>query len=377
MKQGFRRAARGTAGIALAALTLSLAGCNFFVPETSGSGTTGGGTTGSYVYLSNNPTNSGAISAYAVASGSLTAVSGSPFTVNYSPSAMVVSRANTFLYASSVANQTIYAYTISSTGVLSNSQTVASSISAVSMDISPDGQWLFALDVGGTTFNEYKINTSTGALTLASSNLYSSASQAPLPSSIRVAPTGQFVVASLGLGGDIIYPFNTSTGALSQYNLITPPSGSGDYSAALDSNNFLYTARTTGLVSFSLTSAGVPTQLNTAATGSAPRSIVFNKGYSDVYTANLADSTVSGFALSGNAVMTALSGSPFAGSPTNSQLAVDNTGNFMLSIGYGSAGATQYTIDSSTTTTPGVLLSPVTVATGSSTLVPAVLAVTH
>jgi 6-phosphogluconolactonase (cycloisomerase 2 family) len=358
---------------------LSLVGCDgFFVKETTGTGTTTGGTTGSYAYVSNNATNTSLLSIYALSAGTLT--SSSTFSLGYAPSSLAIVPGNTYLYAANPASLAIFAYSIGSTGSLATANSgsaVALSIDAVSMDISPDGKWLFALNGIQQSLSEYQTNSSNGTLTLVATINYVAANGLTvLPSSIRVAPSGGFVVASLGTGGDLIFPFTTSTGALGSYVSLSPPTASeGDYSAALDANNFLYVARTTGLAVYSLSTTGVGTLVSGSpfATGNASRSVLLSSSSAYVYTANLTDATISGFSIGASGALTALSGSPYASVPSVSVLGRDNSGKYILAGGYdSSAGLKLYTIG-----TGGVLSAGGSVATGTSTSVPMVMALTH
>ena len=153
--------------------TLLLAGCNnFFVCQkascpSSGSGS--GSTTTDYLYVSNATAGTTYISGYDIGSGALTAISGSPFNLDYIPVAMNVSPNDDFLYIASATNASnpgIYVYSIGSTGALSiqNSGDVDISGDISSMDISSDGGYLFTVNTLGTLLTEYQINSSTGLL---------------------------------------------------------------------------------------------------------------------------------------------------------------------------------------------------------------------
>src|ERR1700712_1649265 len=145
MKQGLDRVIRGVGAVSLAAVGLALTGCGaFFVYPGSGSGgSTSGGTTGSYAYVSNNAKSSTALTIYPLAAGTL--ASSSTFALGFSPAALVITPGNKYLYASNLATAAIYAYTVGTTGLLANDNSgnaVAVSVNAVAMDVSADGQWL-------------------------------------------------------------------------------------------------------------------------------------------------------------------------------------------------------------------------------------------
>src|SRR5215469_10865785 len=138
--------------VALVALT----GCgDFFIDEHHG----GGGTTGSFVYVTNSATNS--LSGFAIGTSTLTQVSGSPLSVGYSPGAAVVTPANTFLYVAGPG--AIYAYGINSNGSLTTPSGGAAVqiVNVASLDISPDGKWLFGLDATTTQLIQFQINATT------------------------------------------------------------------------------------------------------------------------------------------------------------------------------------------------------------------------
>src|ERR1700723_4144232 len=92
-----RRSVRQWAAIAAAIVLPVYTGCGFFPPINSG-GTTGGGT-GNTVYIANQAANS--IGAFAIGTGTLTAVANSPVATSYKPLTMVVNPANTLLYVAS------------------------------------------------------------------------------------------------------------------------------------------------------------------------------------------------------------------------------------------------------------------------------------
>jgi 6-phosphogluconolactonase len=382
MKQGLGRIIRGAEVVSLAAVGLVLAGCgNFFVYPGSGSGgSTSGGTTGSYAYVSNNASSSTALSIYALAGGTLG--SSSTFSLGFSPAALAIPPSNKYLYASNPSTAAIYAYTVGSTGLLTNDNSgnaVAVSVDAVSMDVSADGQWLFALDGIQQAVLEYKIDSSTGLLSLISSSTYAlPQGSIPTPASIKVAPSGSFIVAALGTAGDVIFPFVTSTGVINPNYVLLPTNSAlvGDFSVALDANNFLYVARTTGLAVYSLSSLGTPTLVagSPFATGSAPRSVLLSLSGNYLYVANQTDGTISGFSIGTTGALSALPLSPFQAPTTVTALGRDNSGKYVLAAGYnGTAGLTLYTIGS----TGALTASGGSVATGTSTAVPVVMGLTH
>jgi 6-phosphogluconolactonase (cycloisomerase 2 family) len=373
-----------------------LTGChNFFVCEGKAScpSSGGGSTTTDWVYVSNASAGSTRISAYDIGNGSLAAISGSPYNIGFAPVAMSVSLSNAFLYAATLpdaANPGIYMFAInSSTGALStaNGGNVLISTQVSSMDISPDGNFLFVVDVLGTSLTEYQINTTTGLLALGTT--------LPLPPTVctltgtpvsqsctvKVAPSGQFVVASLGSAGTIIYPYSSSQGITSSSPLLigsgsTSTNPTGDYSVTLDKNNFIYIARTAALAVYQITDAAGDATLksNTTYTSTAtPRSVVLSLNQSYVYTANQGAGNISAFSIGTSGALTQVSGSPFTGPANVAAIGTDKSGTYMVAVGYNSSSGLQlFTVG-----TTGALTLSTSAGTGTSTDVPAVLALSH
>jgi 6-phosphogluconolactonase len=384
-----------------AALSVSagLSGChNFFVCEKAscpGGGGGGGGGTGSgdYAYISNSASGSTYVAAYDLTGGTLTAISGSPFQLSYIPAAMVVGKGDGYLYIASVPGAStpgIYVYSIGSTGGLTiqNGGSVVISGGFSSIDISPDGNYLFGIESTGAVLDEYSINSSNGLLALvgqipisgtAGCTIQSGASTPASQScTVTASPSGNYVAVSLGTAGTFVFPYSSSSGiSSSSFAQISPVSTTvGDYSIAMDSSDNAYIARTNQLAVYSITSGPAATQKSTTsyASGLVPRSVTLTSGTNAfVYTANQGAGTISGFSIGSSGALTQLSGSPFTG-PTNvAAIGVDNTGDYMVSVGYNATNGVQlFAIGAS-----GALTPVTSAGSGASISNPALLALTH
>jgi 6-phosphogluconolactonase (cycloisomerase 2 family) len=373
-------ATRCTALASLAPLAaLALSGCNGFFVYPGSSSTTSSSST-DYAYIGNSSAGATSIAGYALSSGTLVAATSSPYSLQYVPSALAVTPANTYLYAAEdtaiSGASAIFGYSIGTGGALtvldSGTALVAETSSAI--DISPDGKWLFSLNTDGLTLEQYSI-ASTGLLTFfANYSITGATGGIVTPSSVKVAPSANFIVCALGTGGVETFTFNTSTGAATPSSIISPGSTStGIYAVAVDTNNYLYAAGTAGLQVFSTTTAGAPTLLNTYSTGNGPRSIVITGNGSYVYVANQTDGTISGYSIGTNAALTAISGSPFTGPSTVTSLGRDNSGSRILALGYNATSGLQLFSIGST----GALTLTNTAASGTTTIDPSPLALTH
>jgi 6-phosphogluconolactonase len=396
-------AGRGVPAVAVWALCLTTGCAGFFVYPGS---TTGGGTgttgTGDYVYVANATTQN--VAGFEVGAGAVTPLSGSPYPLGYVPTAAVVNPADTILFVAS--NSGIYNYSIASTGVLAslNSGVTAALADVVSMAVSPDGQWLFALDgvavntatgVYALTLYEFQIDSSTGALTLESSAPYSingPSSPIPVPSQIEVASvsSGVYVFVALGTGGTLVIPFDTSTGQQLSASQYGQPSGSSIYLANValavnSSTSTLYVvssdtssqagAITAYTIGFNGAN-GTLTTLASSATAFLPAAVVLNSAGTDIYVANQASDSISGFSTTvSGSTLPALGSSPYMYGYAPTGLAVDRSGDYLLAISNsGGPDLTMYSYDASTA---GKLDEAASTATGSDPTGAVAIAATH
>ena len=376
-----RRLAVRSLALSLLAVLPFLSGCgNFFVyPGSTTTGTGSGTSTTSFAYVANATTLT--LAGFALASGSLAAVTGSPYALPLSPTSAVVTPANTFLYVGCLG--AIYGYSIASTGQLTplSSGSAVAVATAVSMDVSPDGNWLFILDASGITIDEYAINTTTGALTAATGASFAVTGGVTLPRQVKVSPNGAYVFAAMGTGGDIVFTFNTTTGALTEAQSLAGSATTSDNALAIDSTStHLYIARSgdgSGVAAFTIGASGALTSIagSPFAAGATPYSVVLDSTGAYLYAANRTDGTISGYAITATGVLTALTGSPYATGLAPVALGRDGTGKYILSAAFsGSPDLTMYSFD---TTTAGKLDSASTSTTGSDPTGAFALATTH
>jgi 6-phosphogluconolactonase len=375
--QGWRR----LSGVIVVALAGMLTGCDgFFVPVNgSGSGGSGAGT-GNYVYVGNAQTNS--VSGFQVGTGVLTNLPNMPYDLGFSPAAMVVHPSNKFLYVAGVSS--IFMYSIGSDGSLSAASVGAGvAVASVnSIDISPDGNWLFALDVTQQIVDEYQINQTTGALAVLTPVPYTLASGAWSPKAIRVAPTGGYVFLALGTGGDVVMSLNTTTGALLQTQVLGLGSTqTSDNALAINSAaTYLYVARSGANGGLAVYSIGTNGGLNAVAgspfaAGVQPFSVVLDVSGKYVYVANGNDGNISGYLIGSGSVLTALAGSPYPSGAQVEALGRDNSGNYIMAAAFG--GSPDLTMYGFSLSSPGTLVRVTSAATGTDPANAIAIALTH
>jgi 6-phosphogluconolactonase len=384
-----RWAGQAMAAAGIWALCLAT-GCNgFFVDPNSVAGGGTGSSTGNYVFVANATTQSLAV--FAVGSGTLTPVTGSPFALGFVPTSVAVNPVNTIVYVagSTSTSSFINAYPIAATGVLSAPTTNIVSSPEVAIAISPDGNWLMALDPLGTISNEalvheFQIANSSGLLQLESDvgGVFPYPNQTTVihPMDLKFSPNGAYVFAAMGTGGDVVFPFTTSNG-IGQFStpLWLPPISSTTSEQALavspDSTQ-LYIARSGlsgGLGVYTIGAGGALNQVgSTLAAGQQPISVVVNKAGSDVYVANQIDGTISGYSVVSGMVSVL---NPATDTVTSAPraLAIDSSGNYLLSASNsGSPDLTMYSY-----TTAGELNSLAAESTGTDPTGPVAIATTH
>jgi len=358
-----------TGGLVLGTMWL-LTGCaGFFVSTSSTSSTTTGA---DYVYLVNQSANT--LTGYILGTGTLTEISGSPYTLSTGLAAqtVTVSRADTFVYVGGVGG--IVCYSIGTSGVLSlvsGSGTSAQNANFVSLDTSPDGNWLFALDSNLNELYVFKINTSTGALAAATPVVTAPVNGGTtVAKMVRISPNGELAAVALSYGGDLIYTFNTTTGALADITTIATGSTTlFDNAVAFDTTSeYLLIGRggtvagTSEIVVYGVGNTGVTTSGPlTTTSGNTPYSVLQVKTStgSYVYSANRGDSTISGFTFNAG-TLTALTNGTYGSGSAVDALAADNSGAYIVSVASG--GGTDVALYEYDAVTAG-RLDAVTVAT--------------
>jgi len=367
----------------LCAMTLATGCKDFFVPVNGTTTTTTVTNTGDFAYVASvntgSTTNLGILSGFSVGTGTLTVLSGFPLLLPFAPSTAVVTPSNAFLYV--CGSEVLYGYSISSTGALTsilnaNQQQALVNANINQMVVSPDGNWLLGLDETPdgsiVTIHEYAIG-STGQLGTDTPVQYTLAGGATaVPTGISISPVNNFVAVALGTGGDVLFSFATSTGALTEVAQENPPtSTSADQAVTFDSTgSTLYVARSGtdgGVVPYVIGNSG--TTLTAAAgapfaTGLGSASILIDSTGKYLYVGNKADSTISGFSIGMGGVLTALTASPYTAGTSVDTLAADNSGKYILSTSLGLPDLKMYSFDA---TNPGELDASTSASTGDPT----------
>jgi 6-phosphogluconolactonase (cycloisomerase 2 family) len=374
---------RSLATVLLAA-TLPLAGCiKDFWQVTPVVCTTNCSTVSSGVfYILNSNAGQVEIAGYSIVSGTLTALTGSPYTLTTGPHAIAVAPNNSFLYVSTQSG--IYLYAIGAGGALKLASTtpIFTDFAAYSMQVDATGSWLVEASGAGYLY-AIPISPSTG---LATGAVQQISLAGIAPRQLAISPDETNVFVALGGTGTEVIPF-AALKANPLPNSVSAPiavksAGGAAVSVAVDPHNqILFIGETAGvsgtnngvLRAFLYSSlSGTPAEVTGspyASGGLTPVSILPAASGAYVYVANATVSnsstgSIAEFALtvSGTAYsLTALSSTASTGvSPAD--LAEDSTGSVVLLVNSG--GGPDLDVYSFDTTTPGKLDPALTAATG-------------
>jgi 6-phosphogluconolactonase (cycloisomerase 2 family) len=384
---GASRVVQRWAAIAVATTLPVLTGCgNFFPPINGGGGGGGGGTTLNRIYIANQAANS--IGGFAIGTGTLAAVNNSPVATTYKPLSMVVTPNNSLLYVGAAVG--IFVYFINSDGSLTTPSTGSqpAGVSAQSLAVSPDGQWLIALDGTTQQLDIFQINATTGGLSSVNAPAtYSILSGTWQPSDVQISRDGTLIFAALGTGGDVVFTFNTTSGvAVSSQYLPTGNLATGDYGLAIDSKTaYLYIARSGtngGVAVFAIGSGGTLNPINGSpfSAGSGTFSVTLDSTGTYVYAANRTDGTISGYTIvpataTATLSLTPMKNSPFTSGSVVQSLGIDATGKYLFAAAVG--GGPDLTMYGFDITVPGKLDPVTSVATGVDPAGAVAVALTH
>ena len=372
---------------AVLAFMLLLTGCtNFWNVPTGGTGCTTNCTatisSGAF-YVLNANAGQVEIAGYSIVSSTLTAFTGSPYTLPSGPFAIAIAPNNSFLYVSTQSG--IYLYTIGSGGslTLASATPIFTDFSAVSMRVDATDSWLVEASGSGYLY-AIPISPTTGKTT-------GTAQQTSLvgiaPRQLTISPDNANVIVALGGSGTEVIPFSAANAnplpATAPLPIAVKGQGGAALSVAVDpSGKLLFIGETLGSSATSNTGvlraflysslSGTPTEVTGSPYGSGgmtPVSILPTAFGGYVYIANSTVSNsstgnIAGFAISASTTgysLTSLSG-PVSAGTTPAELAEDSTGSVVLVVNSGgSPDLGVYTFD---TTTLGKLDSALTFATG-------------
>jgi len=278
-----------------------------------------------------------AIDGFAInaATGGLTPISGSPFSVGAGngPSGMAIDSTGKFLFLAHANLNGIFVFTRdANTGalILVPGSPFAAGATPSHLVVDQSARLLYASNSNDPmgSISAYTINPTTGALTEIAGSPFATQTGFPGPGRLAIEPGGKFLY--VGLGGSVnanhfvaAFSIDPSTGGLSPVPGSPFSAGNGSFSVVVDqSGRYLYTANAfdNTISVFTIdTGSGALTSISgspfaTGAVGGFPFALGMDPTGMFLYTANQGSDNISGLRINGTTgALTLISGSPFAG----------------------------------------------------------------
>ena len=257
--------------------------------------------------------------------GTVTGLRGSGLVLdNNSGDSLAISANGAFVFSSSVTKSGAYSVTVATqptdpvqTCTVSNgSGTIDGDVGNVVVSCSQQGQFAYVANQTDNTISAYTIDTS-GLLTPVAGSPFPTGTK---PTSLIVDPNGAFLyVANNGSADVSVYSINTANGALLSAGLPLA-AGNGPAALTIDPRNHLFVAnQTDGTVSvFTIASTGLATTVSGSpfSVGAAPFSVKTDPNGNFLYVVNSSGNDVTVLAIdSATGSLTPIAGSPFGAAP--------------------------------------------------------------
>ena len=289
-------------------------------------------------------------------SGALVEVAGSPFASGDGANDVVIDPSNRFLYVIRGDATTLTGFAIGDDGALTPlpgspfpTAPPGGATDLWSGAVDPSGRFLYATDALGEKARGYRIDPSTGDLSLMPGSGFPLANNAD---GMCVHPSGRFAYAG-GLGGTdgvSAYTIDDATGALTRV-MGTPVSVGGLWqtSSAVDpSGRYLYVTngQTNNVSTFWVHPiTGYPNFIVNVSSGAFPTGIAITPSARFVYVANAGSNNLSAYSLDGaTGGLTPVAGSPFAAGSGSTEVVVHPANRFAYAANNGSASVSAYAI---------------------------------
>ncbi len=321
----------------LAPLLLTSCGNEFFTPVNNTT-TAAGSATYFYVVNVSNTGSGGTLSEYSLTSGVVGVLSGSPITLPATPTSVVVSPNNLFLYVGTSVG--ILMFTIGTNGQLTqgNNGTVIYSGPAQVQNLAVDAtsSWLIVTYRDSSELDALAISPLSG-LTQTGTPVPATL-DAPSPAQLAISPANNNVFIALGNGGTDAISFTASAASpwgVAPYHINLAAQSTAANAVAVDpSSTYLFIGEVTSNILRKFAITNLSAAQNTYSTGQTPSAILSDPTGQYVYTTNYTDNTLTGFSLNAGA-LTTLTDSPFATAKSPIAIAEDSTKSYVVVAGFG------------------------------------------
>ena len=289
---------------------------------------------------------------------------GQPITTGVNPHNVNVDKPGRFVYISNVGSNFVSGFKINSAdGSLTPINPAPGSPVTDASDptnnspywsvFDTTGQFLYVIAGGTPILKSYSIDSTSGVLTQIGST--GPLGQCSTGHSVTISPNNKFLYVGCRFNG-VVYSFsrNTQTGALTNLgatNVIQNGAPGVSFSVVVDpTSSFLFVGVTDGVTVFNIDpNSGNISGQKLFVAGNTPHSVTLD-GNGHLYTANLNDSTVSAFSISGG-TLTQLAGSPFATGGEPNTVAVHPDGMVLFTADQTTNTVTRFTLNADGTLT--------------------------
>jgi 6-phosphogluconolactonase (cycloisomerase 2 family) len=329
-----------------------------------------------FVYTNNNVGGTNTVSAFSVASnGVLTQIVGSPFLTGGSGSGsglfasnrITTSMVGNFLFVSNGGSNNISVFSINpATGSLtavagSPFPTGGAAGNGISLGVTPDNKFLFAANAGSGNITVYSI-AANGALAPIPGSPFPAGGQ---PDGIKVSPDGAFLSVALFSNDAVAMLSIASNGTLTPVPGSPFPATANGTVAGLDINcasNLLFGGEAgfggTNVDVFSIASNGALTSVpgspfNNPGVGSNSNVVLLSPDDRLLFVSNQESNTFTVFNVAANGSLSLVPGSPFAGGGGHpSGIATNAAGTFLYAANFDTRSVSVLLIGSNGTLTP-------------------------
>ena len=329
---------RVSTAVSLFGLTLLLSSCGEFFTPVNNTTTATGSTTYAYVVNVSNTGTGGTLSEYSITSGVVAALSGSPISLPATPTSIVVSPNNAFVFVGTSIG--VLMYTVGTNGTLTqgNNGTVIyqGPSQPVSLSMDATSSWLIVANKNSTELDALAISPLTGLPQTGTpvSAVLDSAS----PVEVAMSPANNNVFVALGSGGTDAISFTAAAASPwgpTPFHIPMAPNSTSANAVAVDpSSTYLFIAESGTSLLRKFAISNLSAAQNTYSVGQAPSAILSDPTGQYVYVANYSANTLSGFSLSAGA-LAPLTDSPFATAKAPLAIAEDSTKSYVVVAGFG------------------------------------------
>jgi uncharacterized protein (TIGR03437 family) len=315
-----------------------------------------------------------ALRPHATAAGGLTAVPGSPVTSGMEAVA-ATSALGKYLYVANYGANNVSAFNIDPatgtlTAVTGSPFAVTSGGGPFSLAVDPLGHFLYVADSATNDIAAFRIDPVTGALVPVAGSPFGAGS---IPAGMVISPSGRLLFVANNGGGVSVYELDPTSGVPTQISGSPFTAGSAPNSVAVDPRgrylylvNAAFGASNGNISVFNIGPTGALTPITGSpyTRGTQPDYIVVDATGQFAYVSNYVSSNVSAFTInSSTGALTPVAGSPYTVPAGTFAVAVDSRSQFVY-VTSQSGAISAFTINSTTGALTPVAGSPFTVTGG-------------